>query len=104
MHAELIQQYYSSLIRSHGGYIQAPPPAKSPFTSFPLEGPVASSSSEEQTESRDPSDGPMAMDIEPEEGASKAQIMQSLTGQDENDVTQVLNRVLNSASGMSPRT
>jgi len=38
--AELIQQYYSSLIRSHGGFVQSEPPEKSPFTVFPLEGPI----------------------------------------------------------------
>ncbi|EIW67858.1 hypothetical protein TREMEDRAFT_74329 [Tremella mesenterica DSM 1558] len=32
---DLLQRYYSSLIRSHGGYIQAPPPAVSPFYAFP---------------------------------------------------------------------
>jgi len=38
--AELIQQYYSSLIRSHGGFVQSEPPETSPFTVFPLEGPT----------------------------------------------------------------
>ncbi len=38
VHAELLQQYYSSLIRSHGGYTQAPEPVLGgPFTRFPLE-------------------------------------------------------------------
>lgn len=34
-HAETLQKYYTSLIRSHGGYMQAPHPAVSPFRSFP---------------------------------------------------------------------
>ncbi|WVQ76417.1 hypothetical protein IAR50_006084 [Cryptococcus sp. DSM 104548] len=34
-HAETLQRYYTSLIRSHGGYTQAPEPATSPFVQFP---------------------------------------------------------------------
>ncbi|WOO80198.1 Nuc-1 negative regulatory protein preg [Vanrija pseudolonga] len=33
--ADLLQRYYSSLIRSHGGYTQAPEPEVSPFLPFP---------------------------------------------------------------------
>ncbi|GHJ88115.1 hypothetical protein NliqN6_4517 [Naganishia liquefaciens] len=36
VHAELLQQYYSSLIRSHGQYTQCPQPSDPPFTAFPL--------------------------------------------------------------------
>ncbi|KAI5451069.1 Pho80p cyclin [Naganishia albida] len=36
VHAELLQQYYTSLIRSHGHYAQSPQPTDSPFTTFPL--------------------------------------------------------------------
>ncbi|KAJ9096720.1 hypothetical protein QFC21_004990 [Naganishia friedmannii] len=39
VHAELIQQYYTSLIRSHGEYAQSVQPAASPFTAFPLPDP-----------------------------------------------------------------
>lgn len=35
-HADLLQRYYTSLIRSHGGYVQSPEPAESPFQAFPL--------------------------------------------------------------------
>ncbi|WWC57850.1 uncharacterized protein I303_100385 [Kwoniella dejecticola CBS 10117] len=34
-HAEQLQKYYSSLIRSHGGYAQSPQPASPPFLPFP---------------------------------------------------------------------
>ncbi|KAL7418946.1 Pho80p cyclin [Cryptotrichosporon argae] len=33
--ADLLQRYYSSLIRSHGGFTQAPEPQVSPFRAFP---------------------------------------------------------------------
>ncbi|KAJ9121882.1 hypothetical protein QFC24_004464 [Naganishia onofrii] len=39
VHAELIQQYYTSLIRSHGEYAQSAQPPASPFTAFPLPDP-----------------------------------------------------------------
>lgn len=31
----MLQRYYTSLIRSHGGFVQAPEPEVSPFMSFP---------------------------------------------------------------------
>ncbi|KAK6904933.1 hypothetical protein I203_105752 [Kwoniella mangroviensis CBS 8507] len=34
-HAEQLQKYYTSLIRSHGGYAQSPQPANPPFLPFP---------------------------------------------------------------------
>ncbi|KAK8845373.1 hypothetical protein IAR55_006086 [Kwoniella newhampshirensis] len=34
-HAETLQKYYTSLIRSHGGHTQAPPPIAPPFMEFP---------------------------------------------------------------------
>ncbi|WVF66392.1 hypothetical protein IAT40_001132 [Kwoniella sp. CBS 6097] len=34
-HAEQLQKYYSSLIRSHGGYVQAAPPPEPRFLPFP---------------------------------------------------------------------
>ncbi|BEJ14578.1 hypothetical protein CspHIS471_0403450 [Cutaneotrichosporon sp. HIS471] len=33
--ADLLQRYYTSLIRSHGGFVQAPEPEVSPFMAFP---------------------------------------------------------------------
>ncbi|RSH79062.1 uncharacterized protein EHS24_001992 [Apiotrichum porosum] len=33
--ADLLQRYYTSLIRSHGGFVQAPEPEVSPFRAFP---------------------------------------------------------------------
>ncbi|GFZ50652.1 hypothetical protein JCM24511_08410 [Saitozyma sp. JCM 24511] len=33
--ADLLQRYYTSLIKSHGGYTQAPPPEIPPFLAFP---------------------------------------------------------------------
>ncbi|KAJ9114743.1 hypothetical protein QFC22_005619 [Naganishia vaughanmartiniae] len=39
VHAELLQQYYTSLIRSHGEYAQSVQPSASPFTAFPLPDP-----------------------------------------------------------------
>ncbi|KAI9636014.1 cyclin-domain-containing protein, partial [Dioszegia hungarica] len=33
--ADLLQRYYTSLIRSHGGFTQAPAPAVPPFRAFP---------------------------------------------------------------------
>ncbi|WRT63559.1 uncharacterized protein IL334_000464 [Kwoniella shivajii] len=34
-HADQLQKYYTSLIRSHGGYIQSPPPSIPAFLPFP---------------------------------------------------------------------
>jgi hypothetical protein len=49
----LIQQYYSSLIRSHGGYRQSSKPSQSPFTTFPLESDGNEKKVEEETQMED---------------------------------------------------
>ncbi|KAK4686512.1 hypothetical protein P7C73_g3618, partial [Tremellales sp. Uapishka_1] len=34
--SDLLQTYYTNLIKNHGGFVQAPPPDQSPFLAFPL--------------------------------------------------------------------
>jgi hypothetical protein len=87
--AELIQQYYSSLIRSHGGFVQSEPPEKSPFTVFPLEGPTRKLSGK-TAQPDDQSKEDEEMDIVQEQ----LPVRTGQTGSSEQDVVNVLNQTL----------
>lgn len=89
--AELIQQYYSSLIRSHGGYIQSEPPNVSPFTTFPL---VATEKKKE-----DVTESAGVDDMEIEETPSLP-VKEGKTGKDANEVSKVLDGVLADISSL----
>ncbi|GMK58906.1 hypothetical protein CspeluHIS016_0603480 [Cutaneotrichosporon spelunceum] len=61
--ADLLQRYYTSLIRSHGGFVQAPEPEVSPFMAFPDAGKAQSdldtsaTSARDETEANEPESG-----------------------------------------------
>jgi hypothetical protein len=104
--AELIQQYYSSLIRSHGGFVQSGPPEKSPFTVFPLEGPVKNRPAKRDSgdENRASGSGSSSAKDEAEEGGGEGmdvdmvkdeiRVRSGETGKTEKEVESLLKEVL----------
>lgn len=104
--AELIQQYYSSLIRSHGGFVQSSPPEKSPFTVFPLAGPVKNrptkrdSGDENRASGSGSSSGKDEADDEGGEGMevdmvkNEIRVRSGETGKTEKEVESLLKEVL----------
>ncbi|OCF33069.1 alternative cyclin Pho80 [Kwoniella heveanensis CBS 569] len=64
-HAEQLQKYYSSLIRSHGGYVQAPAPEVPRFLPFPRSNSKRRSTAPSPTS--DPAAGPTAAPADDDE-------------------------------------
>ena len=109
--AELIQQYYSSLIRSHGGFVQSSPPEKSPFTIFPLEGPSkvkprkSNSADDHERKSGDDDDDvgdrDGGMDVDGDGVEDEVRIRSGQTGATEQEVVEVLMTVLKGEARLS---
>lgn len=107
--AELIQQYYSSLIRSHGGFVQSSPPEKSPFTIFPLEGPSkvkprksnSADDHERKSGDDDVGDGDGGMDVDGDGVEAEVRVRPGQTGSTEQDVVEVLMTVLKGEARLS---
>ena len=98
----MIQQYYSSLIRSHGGFVQSSPPEKSPFTVFPLEGPSkikprkshSGDSHSNNKKGADVEDEEMDVDADVVKEEDKVRVRPGQTGSTEQEVLGVLKDVL----------